>query len=62
MFSSGSGGPLKAYIKENLFKILFLDVGLMQSDMEISHKTFLVPLFLGVIMVPLPSSVLVSSY
>ena len=47
-FSSGSGIPLKAHIKENIFKILFLDIGLMQSDMGISNETFLTSDLLGV--------------
>ena len=46
--TSGSGLPLKTHIKENLFKILFLDVGLMQSDMGVNQETYLSKDLLGV--------------
>jgi len=41
ILSSGTGIPLKAHVKENHFKVQFLDVGLMQSDMGINKETFL---------------------
>ncbi len=39
--ASGSGLPLAAHCNEKFFKILFLDVGLLQSAMGISRETYL---------------------
>ena len=36
--TSGSGVPFKAHLNEKIFKILFLDIGLMQCDMKISKE------------------------
>jgi len=39
--SSGSGLPLSAHTNEKVFKVLFLDVGLLQNSMGISSETYL---------------------
>jgi predicted AAA+ superfamily ATPase len=39
--ASGSGLPLAAHCNEKFFKILFLDVGLLQSTMGIARETYL---------------------
>jgi len=39
--ASGSGLPLAAHCNEKFFKILFLDVGLLQSAMGIARETYL---------------------
>ncbi len=39
--SSGAGLPFHTYINEGKFKILFLDVGLLQNTMGISRETYL---------------------
>ena len=39
--SSGSGLPLAAHTNDKFFKIIFLDVGLLQSAMGISRETYL---------------------
>ncbi len=39
--TSGSGLPLRAHCNEKFFKILFLDVGLLQGSMGISKQTYL---------------------
>lgn len=46
--SSGSGIPLAAHINEKFFKILFLDVGLLQSAMGISGETYMAENLLAV--------------
>jgi len=46
--SSGSGLPLAAHINEKFFKILFLDVGLLQSAMGIGRETYLAENLLAV--------------
>ncbi len=38
---SGSGLPLGAYCNDKFFKILFLDVGLLQNFMGINRETYL---------------------
>lgn len=38
---SGSGLPLHAHLNEKNFKVLYLDVGLLQNDMGISSETYL---------------------
>ncbi len=45
---SGSGLPMGAHTNERFFKILFLDVGLMQSAMGISSETYLAENILAV--------------
>jgi predicted AAA+ superfamily ATPase len=39
--ASGSGLPLAAHCNEKFFKILFLDVGLLQSAMGIARETYM---------------------
>ncbi|MCP4693210.1 MAG: ATP-binding protein [Desulfobacterales bacterium] len=39
--ASGSGLPLRAHCNEKFFKILFLDVGLLQGSMGISGESYL---------------------
>lgn len=39
--TSGSGLPMGAHANEKFFKILFLDVGLLQSSMGITDETYL---------------------
>ena len=40
-FSSASGIPLQAYIKDDKFKIYFLDVGLLQAATKVDPMTLL---------------------
>lgn len=46
--TSGSGIPMITHQKENLYKVLFLDVGLMQSAMGINRETYLSDDLLGI--------------
>ncbi len=41
MAATGSGLPLAAHCNEKIFKILFLDVGLLQNAMGIARETYL---------------------
>ena len=46
--ASGAGLPLHAHCNEKIFKILFLDVGLLQRAMGINNETYLAENFLAV--------------
>jgi len=45
--TSGTGLPLRAHIHERMFKVLFLDIGLFQTDRGLSEKTILSENILG---------------
>jgi predicted AAA+ superfamily ATPase len=46
--TSGSGLPLHSHSNEKVFKILFLDVGLLQNSMGINKETYMSDNFLAV--------------
>ena len=46
--TSGAGLPFHTYVNEQKFKVLFLDVGLLQNAMGISSETYLSPDLLAV--------------
>lgn len=46
--TSGSGIPMVSHQKESLFKILFLDVGLMQSAMGVNSEIYLSKDLMGI--------------
>ena len=46
--ASGSGLPLAAHVNEKFFKVLFLDVGLLQSAMGIARETYMAENLLAV--------------